>query len=126
MFGGHTVLKRLNDPRYVTLRTPSEDAIALLRKVLSLRPDPAVDETRVGVGATTAELAKLLNNRGELHLFDFKDTLSELLNELKEGGFSNIVPHPDWSKTFETKTTPKKSRPTPCWESTPYKSSIPA
>jgi SAM-dependent methyltransferase len=102
MIGECTVLKRLNDPRYATLRTPSEDAIALLRNVLGSRPDPAVAEIGVGVGATTAELAKLLNNRGELHLFDFEDTLSELLNELKESGFSNIVPHPNGRKTFES------------------------
>jgi len=96
------VLKRLNDPRYAALRTPGDDAIALLRKVLGLRPDPAVAETGVGVGAITAELGKLLNNQGELHLFDYENTLSELLNELKEGGYSNIVPHPNGRKTFES------------------------
>ena len=58
-----------------------------------MRPDPAVAEIGVGVGATTAELAKLLNNQGELHLFDYENTLLELLNELKEGGYPTSYAH---------------------------------
>lgn len=100
--GERTVLKRLNDPKYAAVRTPSKDAIVLLRKVLSLRPDPVIAEIGVGVGATTVELAKLLNNRGELHLFDYEDRLSELLSEIDELGFCNIVRYPNGRKTFDS------------------------
>ena len=48
-------------------------------------------EFGVWQGATTGQLAKFLNNKGELHLFDYEDTVQPLKNRLEAVGFTNIT-----------------------------------
>lgn len=48
-------------------------------------------EFGVWKGATTGQLAKFLDNKGELHLFDYEDTVSELKNKLVKANFSNVT-----------------------------------
>ncbi|UPY38019.1 class I SAM-dependent methyltransferase [Sediminicoccus sp. KRV36] len=93
---------RLTDPRYKAISRPSRDAVALLRKLLRRRPAPIVAEIGVGIGATTRELARLLNHAGELHLFDYADVLATLLTELEQAGWRNAVAHPNGRKIFES------------------------
>jgi len=93
---------RLNDPRYASISRPSGDALALLRQVQRDCAAPIVAEIGVGIGATTAELARLMDNRGELHLFDYVNTLDSLMGELAEAGCRIAVPHPNGRKIFES------------------------
>jgi predicted O-methyltransferase YrrM len=96
------MLERVNDPRYAVISQPSKDALALLRIVLERTPAPCVCEIGVGIGATTVELCRLLNGRGELWLFDFDDTLTELARELESLGFRNLRLFGNQRKTFDS------------------------
>jgi Methyltransferase domain len=48
-------------------------------------------EFGVWKGATTGQLAKFLDHKGELHLFDYEDTVTELKNKLAGANFTNIT-----------------------------------
>jgi hypothetical protein len=48
-------------------------------------------EFGVWKGATTGQLAKFLDNEGELHLFDYEDTVAELKVKLERINFTNIT-----------------------------------
>jgi len=48
-------------------------------------------EFGVWKGATSGQLAKFLDNQGELHLFDYEDTVSELKDKLTDAGFTNVT-----------------------------------
>lgn len=93
---------RLTDPHHKAISKPSRDALALLRGVLRQRPAPVVAEIGVGIGATTRELARLLNHQGELHLFDHEDVLETLMAELRAEGWPDIRTHPNGRKLFES------------------------
>nr|WP_294500896.1 class I SAM-dependent methyltransferase [uncultured Rhodopila sp.] len=51
-------------------------------------------EFGVWKGGTSGQLAKFLNNKGELHLFDYHDTVAELVDKLARAGFSNVTAWP--------------------------------
>ena len=48
-------------------------------------------EFGVWKGATTGQLARFLGNKGELHLFDYEDTVCELKDKLVKANFTNIT-----------------------------------
>lgn len=93
---------RLADPRHKSISRPSRDALALLRKLLASQPAPVVAEVGVGIGATTLELAKLLDHKGELHLFDHGEVLAPVARALAAEGFGHAVLHPNGRKLFES------------------------
>lgn len=93
---------RLADPHHKAISRPSRDALALLRGMLAARPAPIIAEIGVGIGATTMELARLLMNQGQLHLFDHDDVLETLVVELRAEGWHNAVAHPNGRKLFES------------------------
>src|SRR5690242_15790957 len=54
-------------------------------------------EFGVWKGATTVQLARFLDNRGELHIFDYEDTVARLQGELAKAGFNNVRA---WSSSY--------------------------
>ncbi|MBX9752538.1 MAG: class I SAM-dependent methyltransferase [Roseococcus sp.] len=93
---------RLNDPHHKSISKPSRDALALLERLLRQCPAPVVAEIGVGIGATTRGLARLLEGKGELHLFDHADVLDTLMAELRAEGWPGVTPHPNGRKLFES------------------------
>jgi predicted O-methyltransferase YrrM len=63
---------------------------------------PVVAEIGVGVGATTLLIAQTLDHRGALHLFDLEDKLPELVRDLAERGFTNVLAHPNSRKHWDS------------------------
>jgi predicted O-methyltransferase YrrM len=50
-------------------------------------------EVGVYKGDTTLSIAELLAGKGEIHLFDFDDRLTEVVGRLRPAGHHNLVPH---------------------------------
>jgi hypothetical protein len=50
-----------------------------------------VAEIGIWKGATSIEIARLLGERGELHLFDYADNVATVLEGLERRGFTNAV-----------------------------------
>ena len=77
-------MERLNTPGFEAASTPSKDAIKVLQRVMESASGPVVAaEVGIGVGATTVELVRNLDGRGELHLFDHESLVQELIGELE-------------------------------------------
>jgi|APAra7269096613_1048513.scaffolds.fasta_scaffold01359_14 predicted O-methyltransferase YrrM len=81
---------------------PCRDAVLTLRHVLNNNEYPRVAQIGVGVGATTLAMAKMMRNRGELHIFDYVETVTELTRDLKNKGIQNIRPHGHSRKTLDS------------------------
>jgi predicted O-methyltransferase YrrM len=96
------MLERLTDPRAKAISTPSPHAMAIAARVLGAKPEPVIAEVGVGIGATTLELCQLLGNRGELHLFDFEDSLDGLKKDLDSMGFRNVRYSGNTHKTYDS------------------------
>jgi len=52
-----------------------------------------IAEIGVGMGATTLHIAKFLENKGSLHIFDFNESVVPLKKMLEAEGFTNINIH---------------------------------
>ena len=80
-------LPRLSDPAYTT------GLIQALGQLFAGRDRRLLKFAEFGVwkGATTGQLARFLDNRGELHLFDYDDTVAELKEKLEHAAFTNIT-----------------------------------
>lgn len=87
------MLERLTDPRNAAIAKPNAHALALLDRVLARESDPVICEVGVGIGATTVELCRKLDNRGRILLFDFEDRLTDLGADLAGLGFGNVELH---------------------------------
>jgi predicted O-methyltransferase YrrM len=75
-----------------TLSRPDYDAIEYAKKIIDAgNSSPAVAELGIGVGATTLEWCKLLNNSGIVYIFDFQERVDELKSDLMKIGFHNVV-----------------------------------
>src|SRR5437764_14797386 len=85
------MIERIGTPGYETVSIPNRNAAAVIQALCSAGNDtPVVAEIGVGIGATSLAIAALLDNRGELHLFDFEAKVDELVSDLAGGGFTNI------------------------------------
>ena len=80
-------LPRLSDPAYTT------GLIQALGQLFAGRDRRLLKFAEFGVwkGATTGQLARFLDNQGELHLFDYDDTVAELKAKLEQAAFTNIT-----------------------------------
>lgn len=76
-----------------------ENVAALIERGVN---DPVVAEIGVGVGATTRELAAILDNRGALHLYDFESKLDELIADLEQLGYTNLVGFGNTTKYWDS------------------------
>jgi predicted O-methyltransferase YrrM len=64
--------------------------------------EPVVAEIGVGIGTTTLSIAQMLNNQGQLHLFDFEESVMELTHDLAARGFLNVRGHGNTSRHWDS------------------------
>ncbi|WIJ24026.1 class I SAM-dependent methyltransferase [Devosia sp. RR2S18] len=101
--GNPAMLEKIGTAHYQGISAPSADALLVLDNVLgSGCLAPVVAEIGVGVGATTFAIAKRLNGRGKLLLFDFEVSVDELARDLLNEGFSNIEAYGNSRKTYDS------------------------
>lgn len=98
------MLERRDNPRYKSVSRPCQEAINFVRLILTQTADPYICEVGVGIGATTLELCRVLNNHGELWLFDYEKPVRELANDLRRLGFYNVRTHGNQPRTYESYT----------------------
>jgi len=67
-----------------------------------IQGDPVIAEVGVGIGATTLRMAEIMDNRGELHIFDREQVANELYGDLVGRGFTNIVNHPNSHRIWDS------------------------
>jgi len=73
-----------------TVRTPMTDRLAALLE--GLHPDDlAIAELGTWNGGSAAQLAGFLGNRGELHLFDYEDIVTPVVEALRAAGIRNAT-----------------------------------
>jgi hypothetical protein len=96
------MLELANDPRFATISKPAQHAIDLLKRVMESHPEPVIAEVGVGVGATSLELCRTLDNKGEIHFFDFGERTEPLIADLAGEGFTNTVGHPNTRRFFDS------------------------
>ena len=85
------MIEKLGAPGYETISLPNPNAAAVIQALFAAGNNaPMVAEIGVGIGATTQVMATLLDNRGELHLYDFQDKVAELAADLANLGFANV------------------------------------
>jgi hypothetical protein len=80
-------LTDLSDPAYTS------GHIRGLQQLFAGRDRKLLKFAEFGVwkGATTGQLARFLNSEGELHLFDYEDTVVELKKKLVEAKYTNVT-----------------------------------
>lgn len=96
------MLERLTDPRNAAIAKPNAHALALLDRVLARESQPVICEVGIGIGATTVELCRKLDNRGRIHLFDFEDRLTDLGADLAGLGFTNVELHANTRRRYDS------------------------
>lgn len=98
------MLDLLSDPRCATLSRPDTVTLGFLARLIAEQglKHPVVGEIGVGIGATTLEICKLLDNRGEVHIFDFEPQVQALCRDLAERGFHNVVPHGNSTRHWDS------------------------
>lgn len=78
--------------------SPADRTISFV-KTINVR---SIAEIGTYKGGTSLELAKYLNNDGELHLFDFEDLLRPVIKHLTSLGYRNIHAHPNSRKMMDS------------------------
>lgn len=97
------MLEKINAPGFETLSKADEGVCQNVAALIDGgTADPVIAEIGVGVGATTQELARILDNRGQLHLYDFDSKLEELLADLKELDYRNVVGFANTTKYWDS------------------------
>lgn len=85
------MLEKIGTAGFETLSKSDPAVLDRLKTVLKTIPEPIVYEIGVGIGATTVEMAELLNGRGKLHLFSRQSDVRELADDLLSRGFGNVA-----------------------------------
>jgi SAM-dependent methyltransferase len=84
------MLEKIGTPGFDTISTPDRTVLRLLQECLSLCESPVVFEVGIGIGATTLEMARVLNNRGSIFLFSREHDVRELTADLAALGYTNV------------------------------------
>jgi predicted O-methyltransferase YrrM len=87
----------------------SPDVLAVLRRLLDTKDEVSVAEVGIGIGATSREVAKMMNGKGELHLFDYEETVAKVEGELRSEGLADgitIVPYGNSRRTYDSYSWP--------------------
>lgn len=73
-------------------------------------PTPAVDVTMAEIGIKNGDssirMARHLNGKGLLYLFDYEDRVARVVERLAKEGFTNVVPMPNSYKLFDSYNWP--------------------
>jgi predicted O-methyltransferase YrrM len=96
------MLEKIGRPEAATLSIPMQSVVDAISYIKANQHAPVFAEFGVGIGATTLEVAKILNNSGEIHVFDFHENVQELRNDLYTRGFTNVFPHGNTSKYWDS------------------------
>ena len=97
------MLELIGTREYLTISEGNSYVEKILQRIRSLGIDsPVVAEIGVGNGATTIKIAKELNNKGAIHLFDFTERLDELSSDLRRLGYFNIECYGNTSKHWDS------------------------
>src|ERR1700710_2333034 len=96
------MLERLTDPRFAAISKPCPQAIELTSRVAAEIEHPHVAEIGIGIGATSVELCRILDHRGEAWFFDFEDRVTELATDLHGMGFGNVRIFGNSRKTYDS------------------------
>lgn len=96
------MLEKIGTPEFSHISRRNRDALVTLKFALAENPEARVAEVGIGVGATTVEMAKMMENRGELHLFDFQEAVDDLAADLGRLGYTNVHAHGNTPKLFDS------------------------
>jgi predicted O-methyltransferase YrrM len=74
------------------------------RTIAAFADSGALVYAEIGIyeGDTTLEIARLLDGRGEIHLFDFEDKVAAVTARLADEGYGNVVGHPNSRKLLDS------------------------
>jgi predicted O-methyltransferase YrrM len=96
------MLEKLGTSQATTISRPNRPVVAEIDRLLKKNVSPIFAEIGVGVGATTLAVAKILDNVGEIHIFDFEQSVSELKSDLASLGFNNVVAYGNTEKYWDS------------------------
>lgn len=85
------MLEKIGTAGFETLSQSDSAVVDRLGTVLKTVPEPVVFEVGVGIGATSIEIAKLLNGHGTLHIFSRQSDVRELADDLHARGYRNVA-----------------------------------
>ncbi|MEQ6332234.1 class I SAM-dependent methyltransferase [Sphingobium sp. MK2] len=71
-------------------------------RVLATHADPLIAEVGIGIGATSLALARAMDHRGTLWLFDFDSRVQELRADLADIGYRNVEIVGNSRRTFDS------------------------
>jgi len=85
------MIEMIGTSGYETISAPNQNSTAVIQALLaSGNAAPMIAEIGIGIGATTVAMATLLANRGELHLYNFREKVAELTADLANLGYTTI------------------------------------
>ena len=96
-FEGTKLFSKLKDKNYWTLAEPSKHFLSIINQLKSSTPAPeslTVAEIGIGIGATSLQVLKLLDEGGTYYGFDFDNVTEAFLSDLQVQDFGikcNIV-----------------------------------
>jgi hypothetical protein len=84
------MLEKLGATGYEAISVPDEIVMQYVQRKIQDHYDIIYYEIGVGVGATALEVAKIMQNRGQMLLFSLEREVLELSRDLRQLGFANI------------------------------------
>ncbi|MEO6349368.1 MAG: hypothetical protein ABIP53_01835 [Candidatus Limnocylindrales bacterium] len=96
------MLEKIDSPGFETLSLADATVCSNVANLVSDGGHPVVAEIGVGIGATTRELARILDNHGELHLYDFHGKLTEIVSDLEALGHHDVVAFGNTTKYWDS------------------------
>jgi len=97
------MLEKIGTPGFETLSAADETVCENVeRLVADGQGHPVVAEIGIGIGATTRELARILDDGGELHLYDFHAKLADVMGDLEGLGYDHVVAFGNTTKYWDS------------------------
>lgn len=96
------MLENIGKPGFETISRPDSDVVRWLGEAVAKDYEPRIAEIGVGIGATTKAACEILQNRGEVHLFDYHSKVSALRDDLKKLGFTNVYTYGNHRKHWDS------------------------
>jgi predicted O-methyltransferase YrrM len=92
------VLRGSEHPDFCWVSGPNSETIEFLETTAA----EVVAEVGTYQGHTAELIARFLDGRGELHLFDFDERVNSVAAKLEALGYRNVVPHASSHRTFDS------------------------
>lgn len=84
------MIEKIEKEPYKSISTPASEVIDVIKKKKSEKANICVAEIGVGIGATTVEILKCLSKEDRLYLFDFNETIKDLLKDLEDLNLNGV------------------------------------